>query len=100
MASIFFLRHQAGNVLHEYPFASPPTDEQKEALERLCIQRHGVSHAKTPGEPYWMRVVEVPLLGDDDVPSVPELSLSVVSEAGVPKIAVSATGTVTPPKEG
>jgi hypothetical protein len=99
MKTIHFVRHQAAGILWEYPFAKAPTAEQVEALGRLCFQRHGENHPKS-GESYWLTPIEINVLGSDEVPSVPERSLSVVSEAGVPQFSVSAKGTVTPPKEG
>ena len=59
---IYFLRHQAAGIVHKYPFSSPPTNEQRAAVERECFQQHGASHPKT-GESYWMTVVDVDLVG-------------------------------------
>lgn len=98
MKSIYFVRHQAAGILTDYPFASAPSQAQLAALSKLCFQSHGAAHPKTK-EPYWVRVVEVPVLGASDVPSVPDRSLSVANEAPVQKFSVSGTGTVTPPKE-
>lgn len=99
MASVFFVRHQAAGVVHEYPFAETPNAEQMAAVGKLCFQRFGFGHVKTPDEPYWLRVVEVELLDTRTLPVVPDRSLSVVSEAGTPKFNVSAAGTVTPKDE-
>lgn len=101
MASIYIVRHQANGFVHEFPFSSPPTDEQKAAIGRLCFQRHGFGHVKTPSEPYWLKVVEVPLLGPSDVPDVPERDLSTVpvapgeARAELPTRTVSGSGHVT-----
>lgn len=98
MATIYFVRHQAAGVLHQFPFAQSPTPAQVDALGKLCFQAHGAAHPKSK-EPYWLTVVEVPTLGAGDVPEVPERSLSVASEAGVDKFEVSARGHVTLPKK-
>jgi hypothetical protein len=97
MKTIHYVRHQAAGILTEFPFASAPTDAQMAALTKLCFQRHGGSHAKT-GEPYWLKVVEVPVLGASDVPSVPDRSLSVASEAAAPEFKVEGFGHVENPK--
>lgn len=96
MNKIYFLRHQANGVVHEFPFAEPPTEAQMKAVMRLCFMRHGGSHKKTPDEPFWTRVVEVELLGPNDIPDVPERVLTGVSVPGVGKAdtnEVSASGT-------
>jgi hypothetical protein len=89
MAKIYMVRHQANGLVHEYPFAQKPTEAQLDAISRLCFQRHGFSHPKTPDEPYWTRIVEVDLLGPNDAIEVPERDLSAVS---VPGAAVAASG--------
>jgi hypothetical protein len=94
MASIFLVRHQAGNVIHEYPFAQRPSEQQLAAVKKLCLQRHGFSHAKTPQEPYWVKVVEVELLGPNQVPDVPDVGSSVTSSALVGELKVEAKGEV------
>ena len=97
---IYFLRHQAAGIVHKYPFSSPPTDEQRAAVERECFQQHGAAHPKT-GESYWMTVVDVELVGVSDVIDVPERSLASVdapaASAGAPRLAVEAFGTVRNP---
>jgi hypothetical protein len=95
MTSVFYVRHQAAGVMHEFPFRSPPTEEQQAAIARLCFQRCGGTHPKT-NEPYWVRIVEIPLLSAADVPEVPERSLSVATTAGVGEFVVAARGEVTP----
>jgi hypothetical protein len=94
MAKVYFVRHQAGGVMHEYPFAKEPSDAQVAALSKLCFQRFGATHPKNNAA-YWARIVEVELLGPSDVPKVPDQGPSVVSEAGLSKLSVSAAGTVT-----
>jgi hypothetical protein len=96
MAKVYFVRHQAGGVMHEYPFAAPPDAEQQAAISKLCSQRFGFSHSKTPGEPYWTSVVGVDLLGSGDVPAIEEQSAGTANMAGVGKVAVVGFGTVTP----
>jgi hypothetical protein len=97
MKTIHYVRHQAAGILTDFPFASAPTDKQIAALAKLCFQRHGEKHPKTR-EAYWLKVEEVPLLGASDVPSVPERSLSVASEAGAPEFVVEGFGHVENPK--
>lgn len=82
MAKLFFIRHQAAGVLFQFPFAQAPTQAQRVAVERFCVQQNGVSHSKTPGVPYWTRVVELDVLGPNDIPDVPEHTLSIVSSGG------------------
>jgi len=100
MEKIFFVRHQAHGVVHQFPFAQHPTQEQVDAVKRYCFQLHGFGHPKTPEEPYWVRVVETPVLGDE-LPEVPERVLAPAGEQGVGRAAtgelsVSGVGTITP----
>lgn len=95
MAKIYLVRHQAGGVLHDYPFAAPPSEKQLAALGKLCFQSHGAAHPKSK-EPYWLKAVEVDVLGPNEVPAVPERSLSVANAAGAAEFSVTGTGTVTP----
>lgn len=99
MASIFYVRHQAAGVVHEFPFAASPNEAQLAAVAKLCFQRFGASHPKTPDEPYWVRVVEVPLLDASDVPEVPDVGLSVVSLASLGEITASGVGHVENPSK-
>jgi hypothetical protein len=107
MAKIYFLRHQAGGVLHEYPFAEPPTEEQRAAVWKLCFHRHGAEHPKIYTDesgnefkrPYWPSddphaLVERELLGASDVPAVPEHALSVANAANTAQFMVTAVGKV------
>lgn len=101
MAKVYFLRHQAHGIVHEYPFVASPSDEQQAAVRQFCFNMHGFSHAKTPSEPYWMRVIEVEVLGPKDAPDVPKRDLSVVSEHGagetsIPGRTIHGTGVVDP----
>jgi len=93
---VYLVRHQAGNVIHEFVFAQVPSETQKVAVEKHCRQLYGVSHPKTPGEPYWTRVEERDVLGPDEVPVVPDQGLSVVNKATTEKISISGAGSVTP----
>lgn len=96
MKTIHYVRHQAAGILTDFPFAGTPTDKQVAALAKLCFQSHGETHPKT-GEPYWLKVVEMPVLGAGDIPEVPERSLSVASEAGAPEFIIEGTGHVRNP---
>jgi hypothetical protein len=97
MAKIYFVRHQAQNVVYQFPFAQPPSDEQIAAVRRFCFQTWGPTHEK--GDPYWTRVEEFDLLGLDEVPDVPlrALSLSKENVADPNKYEVSAQGHVENP---
>ena len=54
---IYFIRHQAGGVIHDAPFESPPTPAQCAAvLARVPEFRENDRHPKT-GEPYWVKVI-------------------------------------------
>lgn len=98
MAKLFFIRHQAAGVLFQFPFAQPPSKAQQAAVERFCVMQNGVSHSKTPGEPYWTRVVELDVLGPNDIPNVPEHALAIVSSGGgnADKFSVDGKGHVGP----
>ncbi len=96
MAKIYFVRHQAAGVLWQFPFSAPLTDAQLVAVGELCFQAHGDTHPKT-GERYWINGIAVEVLSPSDVPEVPERSLSVANEAGMPEIKVEATGHVENP---
>jgi hypothetical protein len=93
---IYLVQHQANGVVHEFPFSSPPSEAQLEAVWTFCFQSHGASHSKTPGEPYWQIVKEVEVLGPNDIPVIPARGLSVVSTAAAGEFGVSGVGTVTP----
>lgn len=101
MAKIYLIRHQAKGVVHEFPFAQEPSAEQLAAVKKLCFQSFGFGHPKTPTEPYWLRVVEIDLLGPDEVPHVPDRDLSTVpmapgeARAEIPTQTVSGSGHVT-----
>jgi hypothetical protein len=101
MAKIYFVRHQAHGIVHEFPFAEAPTQNQVEVVARFCFQSHGFGHAKTPDQPYWTRVVEVDVLGPGELPAVPERVLAPAGEQGVARVAaggavISGSGTITP----
>lgn len=61
MKTIFFLRHQAGGILAEWPFLSPPTEAQRKPIEDLMTRRYGSQHPKTK-EPYWTKVESVSVI--------------------------------------
>lgn len=89
-SKIYFLRHTAEGVVWDFPFSSPPGDEQKAAVAERCAQRHGTHHKK--GFAYELTVVEATLLGDHDVPDV---SPFVPSEGvGLSQVSVDGAGTV------
>lgn len=94
-AKIYMVRHQANGFVHEFPFAQEPSAEQLAAVEKLCFQRFGASHPKN-GEAYWTRVEQREVLGPDDVPDVPDRSLSTANMLGVGDFGVSGVGSVTP----
>jgi hypothetical protein len=94
---IYFLRHQAGGVVVQYPFAHPPTEVQQEAVAREMFQTFGAEHPKT-GEAYWLKVVEVDVLGRGEVPVVPERGLRMAGPAAAAgDMFASGTGHVTNP---
>lgn len=82
MDKVYFVRHQAHGIVHEFPFAAPPTDDQVAAVVRYCFQLHGACHPKTPDVPYWTKVVDRDVIGVGVVPEVPERALSVAGKAG------------------
>lgn len=67
MSTIYYVRHQAGGVMHAFPFSSPPTDAQIAGVVAHAERQVGGRkvHSKT-GEPYWHRIEEVSVLGPDD----------------------------------
>lgn len=99
MSKVYIARHQSLGFLTEYPFASYPSAEQLAALEKLCFRSAGATHPKTK-EPYWLKVAELDLLGEE-IPSVPEplASVSVGGSAAVGQFGVSAVGEVRNPKK-
>lgn len=98
MATIRFVRHQAAGVLYDFPFADEPTAKQLDALTAFCELRHGKAHPKT-GEPYWLRVVEVTVLGASDAPRVGPVGVvgNDSAEATVPEFSVDGIGSVSNP---
>lgn len=96
MGSVYMLRHQAGGVLSQFVFERPPTGEQMLSAAFYFEQLHGSTHPKTK-EPYWLRVVEVPVLQADD-----QLPLTAGTADGakdnvteLAPVSMSGTGTVT-----
>ena len=94
MAKVFFVRHQAAGVMHEFPFADHPSNAQLVAVLKIAEQRHGASHPKTK-EAYWARVVDLDLIGDE-VPEVAEQSPDTANIAGFGKISAEGRMHVTP----
>jgi hypothetical protein len=88
MDKIYFVRHQAHGIVHEFPFAKHPTQAQVAAVNKWCFQLHGFGHAKTPGEPYWTKVVERDVLADE----VPVVADRVLTEAGKANEAATKAG--------
>jgi len=98
MAKVFFVRHQAAGVMHEFPFADQPSNAQLIAVLKIAEQRHGASHPKTK-EAYWARVVDLDLIGDE-VPEVAEQSPDTANIAGFGKISAEGRMHVTPKSDG
>lgn len=99
MKTIFFLRHQAGGVIHEYPFAESPTPGQREPIETLMALRHGTT--AQDGSTLWMIVVPVQVIEPGEVPEVKLPGIGKENVAGVGEVSVHAVGTVTnPPLKG
>lgn len=97
---IYFVRHQAAGYMTKYPFLTPPNDKQIAAVVKECFRSFGFGHAKTPGEPYWVQIAEFEALGADEVPVLPERTLSmtgVKNEAAVAMFGASGTGNVSSP---
>lgn len=82
MSKIYFVQHQAHGVAFEFPFGAPPSSEQIAAVNRYCFQHHGFGHAKTPDQPYWTRVIDVDVLGPNQVPEVAERALGPAGKPG------------------
>ena len=100
MSKVYFVRHQAAGIVAKYPFAEHPTEAQVAAVAKECFHSHGFGHAKTPDKPYWTTVVDFDVLGESDVPTVEERSLSVATAPGVGlaeagQFGVSGAGNVT-----
>ncbi len=89
MAKIYFVRHQAHGIVADFPFYEHPSAEQVAAVAKWCFNIHGFGHLKTPKEPYWTRVVSFDLLGVNDVPQVPDRSLTVMGDAASARSAAS-----------
>lgn len=93
MKTAYGIRHQAAGLLPVF-FADRPTDAQLSRVNAACERRHGPGHPKTK-EPWFLKVIEIPLLstGDDPVPEkapAPETEELQAFEA-------SGEGKVTPP---
>ena len=95
---IFFLRHQHGGVLYDYPFTAPPSPEQIAPVAALMRATLGTHSPKT-GESLWMRVVEAQMLQPGEVPVVrlPGDPSAAVSAAEMGDVTVSGIGTVGSP---
>jgi hypothetical protein len=86
MSKIYMVRGRKAGILTSHVFSSPPSDAQMKAL---------VPEDEGAG---WPRVHEAELLSASDMPAAkqaPEFSVS--SSAGLPSIAMSATGVVKNP---
>lgn len=95
MAKVYFVRHQAAGVLWDSPFGATPSAGQVGALKERCEQRHGDSHPKS-GEPYWLTIEEIQVLGDADMPDVSQSDGGVSSSASAGEFVASGTGVVIP----
>lgn len=103
MAKVYFVRHQAHGVVDEFPFASHPTQEQVARVAKYCFQAHGFGHPKTPNEPYWTKVVDVDVLGPDELPAFKDRELQSIGAGDVGSLEtalggalISGAGTITP----
>jgi len=67
---LYFLRHQAAGVLHEWPFTEPPSEVQLAPILARLMVLYGLSHPKTKAS-YWTRIVEAEALGPNDIPNAP-----------------------------
>lgn len=95
---LYFVRHQAEGVVWRYPFLTPPTDAQKQAVFALCTASHGVAHPKTR-EAYWVQVVEVPALNEGEMPPEPSAPEPPgVSRIGLEEYELSGVGHVENPE--
>ncbi len=97
MSKIFFIRHQAGGVLYEFPFSAPPTDAQIAPIIAREQQRHGTHHPKEAEDgsrkPYWTKIVDAELLGPTDIPKIGQIAKGPIV---VNPTTVTGVGTVTP----
>jgi hypothetical protein len=62
---VYYVRHQAAGVLHEFPFSEPPTQAQLSACSRLLAKRHVRAQGK---DPWWLKVVSAPVLDSTTLP--------------------------------
>lgn len=99
MSEVFYVRHQAHGIVHEFPFSARPTAEQFAAVARFCFQIWGHGPQRTPGVAYTMGIASVPLLGAEDVPVVAARALSSARSLGATEFEVRGRGHVTPPGE-
>jgi hypothetical protein len=102
MAKIYFYRHQAEGVIYSMPFREPPTNEQKQALDRLMFQKHGAHHPKEKLKEagdrveYFTSVMEFEVLEPSSTIEVPERNLSTVNQAEMREPRISASVSVHP----
>jgi hypothetical protein len=88
MAKLYFIRHQAHGIVHEFPFSEHPSQNQVAAVAKYCFGIHGFGH------------VETEVLGRDDMPAVADPGPVGVDAAGAgnvvsPGRTVSGVGHVT-----
>jgi hypothetical protein len=67
---IYLYRHQAGGIVTDFAFTEAPNNAQLAPLRARMLQRHGPVHKKT-NEPFWDRVVEVPMFAAGAIPAYP-----------------------------
>lgn len=108
LKKVYVIRHQAGGVLMDKVYATPPTQMDLEMVQAAQAKLHGAVFKKT-GEPWWVKVQEATIdipdgfdVSDfEDAPPPPapaENGLGGDNAAALPKLTVSGTGTVTPPE--
>ena len=96
MASVYMFRHTAAGFVQDFIFAEPPTAQQTSVVQKLCEFRYGTFHAKTKEE-YWLRVVEIPLRGKEDLPLPERPGANVSNIANMSPPGVTGSGTVKNP---
>jgi hypothetical protein len=95
MAKVHMVRHQHHGVVTSHAFSEPPSEEQIAPIAAEAERIHGRPGRATG----WVRVVEVELMGPDDIPvfEVPgEPSEQLENDAGAPKLVAAGIGIVTP----
>jgi len=95
---VYFVRHQAAGVVHQFPFAQEPSAEQVALVREHCAQSFGTEHDKL-GE-FWTKVVSVDVLGPGEMPVVIARGVANAGVAPVGEFTVRGVATVTPAEGG